>query len=253
MVSREEYDFASKWFRRRYLENTQPLGSDIENYSVLSDTDLLRATIKSNTLVGTIYGDFLDNNGQFTETQITNSVNFFGDTPENLLNEFTAELRSKIRGVTKGPALARIAPFLLLNDDVVDIIFEFTVNECTTQNLMVEDKLLIPAGCLLVYFDYDHKAKERMELDPYENKHEKYIIIDGNQLAEVMKIDVEFLKSRVISSIVPNSSKLVAKIRQNPSVFIDCDSTTRKWLYKSQVPIGFTMKKFHHQHQDLKI
>ena len=225
MVSKEEYEYTSEWFLIKFMNKTSPIGSnDDDSYS---DIDKIKFQIKSNTLVGIIYEKILD---QELDIDIINTcIDNFGNNPLILLEQFEKEIRLNIKGVTKGPILARIAPYLLLNDDVRDIIFEFTLNECKAGE---GGKMLIEQGCLLVYVDYKGESLERLEMDPYENKYEKFIIVNGQQLALILNIHIDFLKQRLISSIIPNSAILIKKIKQNPILLLKCDETTKLWLFK---------------------
>lgn len=235
MVSRLEHEYASDWFFIHFLNRTKPLGSGMNN--MLTDLELEGNRMKSNTLAGFIYTDISKG---FSEEKKNLAYFNFGDYPENLMNKFNDDLHRNIKGATKGPALARIAPYLLINEDVLNVIFDFTQNECVNE---IKD-ITIPVGCLLIYFDYGgNSGKTRLEMDPYLNKLDRYIIVNGNEFAKVLNINVDFLKSRALSSIIPNSSVIIAKIRQNPSTFIDSDSITKQWLFKAPSHYSYVLKR----------
>ncbi len=238
MVDRQECEYASDWFFIHFLKKTKPLGSRINN--MLSEIELESNRMKSNTLAGFIF-THIDKG--FTQEKRDIAFYNFGDYPENLMNKFNEDLHKNFRGATKGPALARIAPYLLINQDVADVIFDFTQNEC------IEDikDVTIPTGCLLLYFDYGHDSgKMRLEMDPYINKLDRYIIVNGNEFANVLNISVDFLKSRALSSVVPNSSIIIAKIIQNPSTFVDADPITKQWLFKTPSSYNYVLKRGQH-------
>jgi len=236
MVDRVEYDYTSDWFLIHFLNRTRPIGSGENNQ--LNDLELSSIRSKSDTLAGYIFTN-LDKG--FDEIKNITAYNNFGDSPENLMNKFNEDLHKNIKGSTKGPALGRIAPFLLLNKDSLNIIFEFTLNGCLIDDRLIDQK--IPPGCILLIIDYDNKSKYLLENVPYENKNEKYIIIDGNKFADDLGIDVQFLKERAIYTIVPTSSVIISKIRQNPIFLIDCDDTTKKWLYKATTPQNYILSR----------
>jgi len=162
--------------------------------------------------------------------------------PNDVVNKFNEDLHRNIKGATKGPALTRIAPYLLLNEDIVDIIFDFTKNICESDP-QVSD-LIIPVGCYLVFFDYgSHSYKDLLEYSPYTNKNDHYIIINGVEFANVTGISLDFMKERVSYNIIPSSSSIISKVRLNPSTFIDSDENTKKWLFKSVNPISYQLTR----------
>lgn len=236
MVDREEYEFASDWFLINFLNKTKPLGGGLDKS--LTDLDIASNRMKTNTLAGFIFSD-----KNYTDEKVNLAYNNFGMYPEDIFNKFNDDLHRNIAKSTKGPALSRISPYLLLNQDTINIIFEFTKNTCESDPEIYTSST-IPKGCYLVIFDYgDHRYKEIFDSFPYINKNDHFIIVNGVEFANVIGVNVEFLKQRMVYNIIPGNSYIVAKIRLNPSTFIDSDQTTKKFLYKDVNPYSYKLKR----------
>ncbi len=231
MVSREEYDYTSKWFFAKFITKTQPLGDEKNAY--LSMSDLAGYQSKSNTLVGMIFGEGYD---KISKTMEIICETNFGALPNKIIEEFDKQFKKEMKGGTSGPVLARIAPYLLLNNDVLEVIFEFTYNECMIDIELIEEHM-IPKFCIMVIFDYGEGKVDRIiEASVYENINKRFIVVNASKFADFLGIDVDFLKQRVLYNVVNTSSVLIGKIRQNANVVEKMDDNTKKWLFKTREP-----------------
>lgn len=233
MVSRDEIIFTRNWFVDKYIEFKHPIGSAIitPDKRELTEEDMLRIKFHIETYINVIFG----NNTNFRDDQINMCIEKFGMEPQDIMENFNIEFKKKFKyGGTKGNALMRIAPFFGLDEDSLDIYFELTDNDCIRDHLVDESESEIRKGCNIIIFQYDNKNV--LDTLPYENKNDRYIIVDGNKMADILNMNPEFMKKLISTSFIPNNSKLLIKIRQNPGVVISMSDLFRKWLFRTVSP-----------------
>lgn len=238
MATRDEVNFTSDWFLKRYIKTIKPIPEREDGYT-LSQLYELRG--KSDLLIGFI---FTGNEGVFSDQKIDICVNNFGNYPNIINDRFNKEeVDTFPQGVGGASALIRLAPFFLLPDDSLDIFFELSENECLTER---SNPSLILPGCNIVIFEYDNNHENALiiyDAMMYENKADRFMIINGNAFAEIIKVNKDFLKKSLPGlTYVPNDSKTLKVIRNNPRVIISISPYLRDWLFK-QTPITSLKKQ----------